>query len=80
MDRDLVARFLLLHAILKQRVDAHCEVELDEEEKDAKLGDLKAEEHSDEAEDEREYQEEDVEEHVRDEEASRALKNVLFKY
>lgn len=72
MDGNLIARLLLvlLHGILEQRVDADGEVELDEEEKDAKLGDLQAEEHADDAQDEREYQEEDVEEHVRNEKTS----------
>jgi hypothetical protein len=71
VDRDLVA--LLKPLILEQRVDADREVELDEEEENAKLRDLEAEKHSDNAHGEREDQEENIHDQVGEEKVFRAL-------
>lgn len=71
VDRDLIALREIL--VLEQRVDADGEVELDEEEENAKLRDLKTEKHSNDAEREAEDQEENVHHQVRDEKVLRAL-------
>lgn len=58
MNGNIVCSFAAI--ILEQRINTNCEVKLDEEKADAKLGDLQSKESSNDPEDKRDYQEEDI--------------------